>query len=403
MPDPSVNRLVSTAKDALWNIKDSFRRSTRSVLPPFVTYSQWTCLDGVREAWPALKAVFSEPYVHVPAAHERWLFEQHLHYSSRAVTLPPVAVNAIPDGLIFPRSGLVADCRGRIILESIKHLAMASQYREIGSLKRPRIPRIDETRPCATINNGPAARNWFHWITDALPRLFALGQLGQDVVLLVPKSVRGARLELLERARPDNVELRFLDSGSPVRCREALLSPFTTITGCGLLRPEIAAFLRAKLLEGVGSADRRKPGDRIYTTRQRESVRRVENEDELLIALQALGFRVVDPGLLGWRDQVACFANARIVVGLHGANLTGLLFSSDAIGVEIAPVNLAYWGLCVSCGNKYVGIPYGTTLPGRLGSIRETVQPAASVVVDVERVLGAVNRALAVMAPAGVE
>ena len=62
-------------------------------------------------------------------------------------------------------------------------------------------------------------------------------------------------------------------------------------------------------------------GDKKHT-------RRVENEAELLAALEPLGFEAIDPGALSPAEQVRAFAEAECIVGPHGAGLTNLAFAS---------------------------------------------------------------------------
>jgi capsular polysaccharide biosynthesis protein len=52
----------------------------------------------------------------------------------------------------------------------------------------------------------------------------------------------------------------------------------------------------------------------------------VVNEDALVSALRGLDFEVLVPGTLSFREQVAVFSEAEIVVGPHGAGLANALF-----------------------------------------------------------------------------
>lgn len=85
-------------------------------------------------------------------------------------------------------------------------------------------------------------------------------------------------------------------------------------------------------------ASRRDWGTRLLISRKDAPRARLENEEEILSALQPLGFRRICPGQMSWVDQLAAFAGAEAVVGVHGAALVHLLFSRPGTRVlEIFP------------------------------------------------------------------
>jgi len=92
------------------------------------------------------------------------------------------------------------------------------------------------------------------------------------------------------------------------------------------------------------------PHRRLYVGRgQTRNNRRVENEAELLSALEDRGFTKFDPAGLTVAEQVRTFAEASVIVAAHGAALTNVAFCSPATDVVelFAPdyVNPCYWAL----------------------------------------------------------
>ncbi|MGD9719655.1 MAG: DUF563 domain-containing protein [Pirellulales bacterium] len=394
-PAPPPAAWKQAARRQLWFVWKWFQRGWRSILPPRATYSSLVSLDAVDEAWPVYRQIFAAPFVHNRRPEDEAVFQVHHVYAHREVTLPPISLNRIPRAQLCVLSGLILDARDRIVVESAKGLAMIPLYPEFGRLRRwSKVPYRDHPL-VSTIMGYSAKANWFHWVVDSLPRLYALSQVDDEIALLVPPSLGGARRTILEWALPANVRLCTVDEKRPVACENILLSPFTTISGCGLLRPEIAQYLRAKVFAHVDRAAGPPYSKRIYTTRKFDPVRRVANEDELVAALEPLGFQVVYPGKMSLADQVRCFAGAEIVVGAHGANLTGLLFASGATAIEIAPLNLCYWGLCASVGNRHVAIPPEIDSSGEHAVLRRVVDAAQEFRVDVASVVRAVQAAIA--------
>jgi capsular polysaccharide biosynthesis protein len=67
-------------------------------------------------------------------------------------------------------------------------------------------------------------------------------------------------------------------------------------------------------------------GDKLYITRENASRRRVSNEGELWPRLSERGFVKLRLETMTWREQVAAFASARVVVAPHGAGLANVVF-----------------------------------------------------------------------------
>jgi hypothetical protein len=71
------------------------------------------------------------------------------------------------------------------------------------------------------------------------------------------------------------------------------------------------------------------PGKRrLLVSRRDASSRRVSNEPELQALLEPAGFETVVLGELSFREQVAAFAEAEMVIAPHGAALANLLFAA---------------------------------------------------------------------------
>jgi capsular polysaccharide biosynthesis protein len=91
----------------------------------------------------------------------------------------------------------------------------------------------------------------------------------------------------------------------------------------------------------------------LYVTRgSGPNTRRLVDEEMLWLRLERRGFVRVDPGAMSVRDQIDHFAAAEVIVGLHGAALTNLVFGQPGVRVlEIfAPryVKHCYWAICDS-------------------------------------------------------
>jgi hypothetical protein len=81
-------------------------------------------------------------------------------------------------------------------------------------------------------------------------------------------------------------------------------------------------------------------GSRLYITRRGSKLRQILNEEEVISALEKLGFTVLQSKWDNHPEQIAAFGGAEMVVGVHGAGLTNIIFSAPGTKVlEIFPNN----------------------------------------------------------------
>ena len=89
----------------------------------------------------------------------------------------------------------------------------------------------------------------------------------------------------------------------------------------------------------------------------RVGVRRILiNEDELLRALEPMGFELMVPEQLDFAGQAAAFAQASAIVAPHGAGLANMVFSDPLPVLELFPDNYVTWHyytLARAAGHEY--------------------------------------------------
>jgi capsular polysaccharide biosynthesis protein len=177
--------------------------------------------------------------------------------------------------------------------------------------------------------------------------------------------------------------------GQVVRCHRlvvpALLTSRAEIAqGVEWLRERLAPFMTP-----IGQAD-----GMIYVSRRDARWRHVANEDELYARLQPLGFRMIVPGRLSVAEQIGHFSGAKIVVCVHGAALTNMIFTpADASIIEINSSALArmddFHRVAQARGQRMVSvISKGFTAP------QETVNVNADYYADIDAVVREVERSL---------
>jgi capsular polysaccharide biosynthesis protein/tetratricopeptide (TPR) repeat protein len=193
--------------------------------------------------------------------------------------------------------------------------------------------------------------NYFHWMFDVVARIGVLRQsgfAGDDIDhWVVAAQDLPFQIDSLQRLRIPRAKIvvccdaEWLGSIDPIPHR------LPHLTADRLLVPAIPElrsyrgaswarrFLRDRFLEPERS--RRFP-ERIYITRRSVFYRQVINEPAVIEFLQGHGFQILDPGQLPLVDQAAAFAAAKVIVSVHGAGLTNLVFAQPgATVIEIFP------------------------------------------------------------------
>jgi hypothetical protein len=174
------------------------------------------------------------------------------------------------------------------------------------------------------------SHGYFHWLADALPRLYAAREVARDLVLLLPRGYE--RLEFV-RSSLKLFPLRgveYVGAGEVYAC-ERLLMPTHTASS-GNYNESLMSELRGHVLDACAARDdggRRHEataGARLYVSRARAPKRKVANEEEVVRLLEGFGFRVVYFEDYSFEEQVRLAAGAKYLVSNHGAGLTNILF-----------------------------------------------------------------------------
>jgi capsular polysaccharide biosynthesis protein len=200
-------------------------------------------------------------------------------------------------------------------------------------------PRLSVDEPCVLLGGD---HNYAHWVSRNLLKLALID--GQEkfasLRMLVNRDLRRHQLEYLQLLGIPLNRFILVPGKGMVRCRR-LIVPTLTLgrprmhVGIDWLRRRMSALL----------APEEQARDLIFLSRRDSRVRVLLNEDELIRALEPLGFRVIVAGEMSVREQIEAFSQARVVVGAHGAGLTNLVFApSCAFVLEIVSGRIVHMG-----------------------------------------------------------
>jgi hypothetical protein len=257
------------------------------------------------------------------------LFEHELEMAippTRLLELRGVSVS--PEGMLFKGWRILPESFSSPVIMSyfLNRRRSVLKFLATNHLLRRR-RRFDA--PCLWVTDD-WSHGYFHWLADALPRLYAARDAARDLVLLLPHGYE--RLEFVRSSlklfRLGGVEHI---GASEVYACERLMMPTHTASSGNYNEP-LTRELRDFILDAYGVLDSRGPtreataSERLYVSRARAPKRKVTNEEEIVRVLGEFGFRVVYFEDYPFEQQVRLVAGAKYLVSNHGAGLTNILF-----------------------------------------------------------------------------
>lgn len=198
-------------------------------------------------------------------------------------------------------------------------------------------------------------RNYYHWNHDVLmPASRILEHLPADIRFVVPPRLKPFQYEPLQLLGIESSRIETVH-GEGVWDFDSLFFS-TPVMKTQIDTREPLEWFRRTALERFDIPPPRQRR-RIYVSRRLDHHHRTVNEPEVEALLRAHGFETVIPGTLSFRDQVALFAEADILVGTGTGLNANLVFAPVGARVlqfqEPTHVIHAVWTMAESLGHHY--------------------------------------------------
>lgn len=172
---------------------------------------------------------------------------------------------------------------------------------------------------------------YFHYMTDALTRLVCLKDYLKEAEVYLPERYKSYGYTELALKAFGIEKVNYIPVSKYYQFKS--LTSCTPTAGTGNYNEQVLKQLGTIYREYY--ADCRNPigADRVYVSRAKAAVRKVENEDQLIPILKKNGFEIVHFEDFDWEDQVRICYHAKYLVSLHGAGLTNMLFMNPGTSV----------------------------------------------------------------------
>lgn len=197
---------------------------------------------------------------------------------------------------------------------------------------------------------------YFHWLADALSRLYTMRERLADFVLVLPWHYQGR--DFVEASlRAFGVKaVEYIKRDELLRCRKVFVPTHTAPSGH--YNEEIIRGVRRLLLKAYGAPGDSGEGERIYISRGRAPKRRILNEEAVCQVLAEFNFKIIHAEDLSFEQQVEICSRARYLVSNHGAGLTNMLFLPTGASVlelrhHTDCINNCYFTLASALNLKY--------------------------------------------------
>lgn len=255
------------------------------------------------------------------------------------------------------------------------------------------LPPLKTIEGTVAVLSSLSGNTYFHWIVDVLPRIEILRRSGLNLDeidwFLINGGNHSFQYETLNKLGISKEKILSSDQHSYVQSARLIAPAFSGYFGW--LEPWALSFLRQEFLSiipnrvfsesscsssGLLNFDVNNSyinsSERVYISRSDANHRQLLNEVEIFDHLRPLGFVQVALESLSFRDQVALFASAKVIIAPHGSGLTNMVFCQPGTTVIelVSPhyVRHYYWVISHLLGLNHYFLS-GETLPSPL--IRE--------------------------------
>lgn len=191
--------------------------------------------------------------------------------------------------------------------------------------------------------------NYYHWLTECLTRL-CVAESTEQLPVLLPRAMTAWHRDSLKLMGVNEDRWRLVDDG----CYEVDRLYFPSFPGwLGRMSAGAIQCVSEKITSQV-RGDRAK---RLYVGREGVTHRRIINELEVLERLKAAGFESVSGHGMDFRKEVETFANASIIIGVHGAGMANVILAPPGTKVVeiLDPCHAvpSYYNLSIRLGHSY--------------------------------------------------
>ena len=271
----------------------------------------------------------------------------------KSYSFPKAHLCFLKNARVVNENGVVISYDNRVFADFTSELGKPIEEYEVfkSYINKPQFKKECLATITSTGNIG-----YYHWIFESLPRLKLLEEVIDEIdYLIVPYNLKRFHLETLSLLGFPEEKLLKIRDGGHLLCENLFVPSVSSVSkwACDFLR------------ESFIPEDVAEPHRLIYISRNDALYRKIVNEEEVEDYLRDIGFEIVQMSELSFLEGVKICAEARIVVGPHGAGLSNTVFCRNAKILEMFSPSYVggFWILANQLGNEYYYL-LGEDAPG---------------------------------------
>lgn len=165
--------------------------------------------------------------------------------------------------------------------------------------------------------------NYFHWVTEVLPKIFILIEKEPTVSLLIPDWL--FKYSFIEETvkRIPQLKYKIISNRNPFFILRGIAVDLKLISGNynPVVLQQVHSFFKKSI-----QVQKKETAQRIFIYRSITHGRGIINFEEVLHVLKKYNIQVVDFAELNWLEQFELMQNTSLLIGVHGAGLTNMMF-----------------------------------------------------------------------------
>lgn len=222
------------------------------------------------------------------------------------------------------KSGVCFDSLTRLLPGSFMHVKRVRKDQQKIALLNflfRRKYRLDKNKKYLVVHNQWSINGYYHWLIDSIPRLWSVLDELSELHLLLPYQAKNVRFIQDIITLLPALKVVYIPEKKVAFVRQLVLP--SHLPGWGLFKPEYLRAFRSFVLQRISLHTNE---DLIYISRRQASRRKIINEDSLTTRLKTLGFKTVVLENHSFIEQVEIFNKAKLVISIHGAALSNIIF-----------------------------------------------------------------------------
>lgn len=220
-----------------------------------------------------------------------------------------------------------------------------------------------KTRKITRLNNilyvtNSNSKNFFHWFLDVLPKLEFINKNCEEIFkfkIIIPNDNNNYFSK--KSLEAFDLDFYYQKKNEIIIASQSILLP--NIAPTGNYRKDFVSKLSYRMRNHwISKRINKHNKKRIYISRKNSKKRKIINEDEIIPILKNNNFIILDFDTLNFKEQLDYILDCEVLVSMHGAGLTHMLWMKDKSKVlEIRTRNNCndncYFSLASDLGHDY--------------------------------------------------